>query len=211
MKAVLLALTLLCTPAFVDAAVPAAASKAYGQRLVAELDLDAAQLAKFRQHVASTRDTRDSPLEAMLAADTEGWRGDSLVGEAGRNPYTIVVTMSGTVDADGEAMGSWMAGWQNEEGMSHMFPLPGLGKLRADANERFVTTVASAPVRLTEGKAYRPELELRDLGGVALESMHVQIWSGVPDASPLEEAFAYRYAWIAVLAVGIWWLFYGRR
>lgn len=177
----------------------------YGQNQIAEYNLDLDTIARFMQHQPSKPGSRESPVEAVLLADTEDWRGPVLKAGAGRQPHRLVVTLSATAISDGDARSMWQAGWRDAEGQSKLVPFSGLGKREVQAGQQFVVTAGSPAMFLQEGRDYQAELALVKLDNLKLNSVNVQIWTGIGDASPMQAFFSLQWVWIGGLMMLLWW------
>lgn len=207
-----LALALAISAAFCNVNASASASSAsisqnYGKHLLAEFDIDAETIHKFRNHQASEKDPHESALVNSLLADTADWKGTGVQVDSQKNPHTIVVTLSAIAAIDGDAVSMWHAGWENRDGFTTSQPLPGLMKSSVKAGERFSVTAASPPISFKRDAELLPVLGLVSHSNMHIKSIHVQIWSGIANASPMDVFFAMRWALVGLVMLALWWLF----
>ena len=185
----------------------AAAEKKYGKALVAEYRVPIETIEKYATFKPSTPGKHENKLEAVLLAKTEDWSGPFFDAKYASNPYTIVVTLTGTAKADGDALTMWQAGWRLGGNESVANALSGLSKLGARAGERFSVTAASIPTRFKDDRNVAVLLGLVRANNVDISSVDVAVWSGIPKSSWIETlgAFSYLLIGIVFLALVWWW------
>src|SRR3954471_15958519 len=88
-----------------------AGERAFGKKVIAEYELPPEQIAKFAAFEPSAPTPGESTLTSTLLAKTEDWTGPAFDGNTSGNPYTIVVTLSGSATTDGPSATLWNAGW----------------------------------------------------------------------------------------------------
>lgn len=214
-KAALLLFCLACLPvpsaaADDEAHPPARDSRKYGQTLVAEFDVPDSQIEKFRKHSPGKPDKNLTPIENTLLADAEDWSSPTIRVDATKNPYTLVVTLTGTAPADGDAATMWLAGWAQEDGGVQQVALTGLTKPRVKAGERVVMTAAGGSSSFRKDRDTQAALGFISARNFEMESVHVQIWSGVGNASPLEMFLSLRALLVGLVLALLWWFFFKR-
>jgi hypothetical protein len=190
-----------------------ATERAYGRKIVAEYDLPPEQIAKFAAFEPSAPVKGESTLTSTLMAKTEDWVGPQIDGVTSGNPYTIVVTITGTAKADGPAATLWNAGWNiySENGdQMRMQVLPGLAKTEAKAGETFNVTAAAAPSSFKEDRKAGAALSLVNVRNMELKSVHVQVWSGMAPISFLEVLGPARWVLVGVVMLVLWWFWFKR-
>ena len=206
-------LTLIAAPWFAAgvtfaadvSAPPDVNNRTYGKEQVLAFDIDAATLAKFRAHKGDVIDPKRSPAENMASASTTDWTGQMQKLVSSKKPYVMVVTLSGTAMADGDAVSAWHAGWKNEEGVTRSNPVAGLNKLKAKAGERFMVTVSSAPVSFKEDRSMQPVLGLARARNMQIESVNIQVWSGLPGHSWQQILFSLPVLMLGLTMFVLWW------
>ena len=188
----------------------AADERAYGKKIVGEYDLPPEQIAKFAAFEPSAPEKHDSTLTNTLLAKTEDWSGPPLDAPTSGNPYTIVVTLSGTAKADGPAATLWNAGWEirSENGnQTRLTILPGLAKTEAKAGETFSVTAAVTPTSFKEDRNVAASLGLVNARNIEIRSVHVQVWSGMAPTSFLEVLGPARWLLVGVVMLVLWFWF----
>lgn len=186
--------------------VPDAGNRSYGKEQRVVFELDAASLARLRAHKAEAPDPKRSPAENMALAATTDWVGPVLKLDASHNPYVLVVTLSATAIADGDAVSAWQAGWKSDDGMTRSNPVAGLNRLKARAGERFMVTVSSAPVSFKEDRSLQPVLGLVRSGNMQIESVNIQVWTGLPGHSKTQVFFSLPVLMLGLAMFVLWWL-----
>jgi len=127
------------------------------------------------------------------------------------NPYTIVVTLTGTAKADGDALTMWQAGWRLDGSERRFTALSGLSKLGAKAGERFTATAAATPSRFKDDRNVAVALGLVSARNVDINSVDVELWSGISNPSWLETLGAFSYLLVALILAGLYWFWRRRR
>jgi hypothetical protein len=180
----------------------------FGRKIVAEYDLPPEQIAKFAAFEPSAPDKHESTLTNTLLAKTEDWSGPPLNAVTSDNPYTIVVTLTGTAKADGPAATLWNSGWEirSENGnQTRLTVHPGLAKTEAKAGETFTVTAPGGPISFKEDRNVAVSLALVNARNIEIKSVHVQIWSGMAPTSWLEMLGPIRWVLLGVVLVVLWW------
>lgn len=163
-------------------ALPAASSspRAHGRELVAQYQLPADAVARYAA-LATPAALNGSVREAAWT-DTSGWVGPMQQVGAGRNPYTMVLTISGVAREAGHVRAQWQAGWEVRES-----PAATREVLMAVAAQRHTSAAAGNPVTLTAISAplsFRgerqaaPLLNLVTASNLDINDVHLQVWSG---------------------------------
>lgn len=180
-------------------------SSIYGQRLITEYVLTPEDIAIFAAHQPSAPDPKQSAMDNMLLADTEDWVGPVMVADSTINPYTFVVTLTGTARSAGDVITSWRAGWQLENGGRKLQPFAGQSESTVDAGEQVVITMAAPSTRFSSNQPVQPVLSLVKAQNVELQGIKVQLWSGVGDTTAIEGTFAYYGVFLALVMVILIW------
>lgn len=171
----------------IHAATPG--SSEFGQRLITTYELTPEDIAKFSAHKASEPNPQLSEIDNMLMAETVNWVGPAMLADSTINPYTLVVTLTGTVHATGDITTMWRAGWKMEDGVSKLWPLGGLSKSGVNSGEVVIITKAAPSTRFLSNERVQPMLSLVKAENIELESIKVELWSGVGNTSILEGTF----------------------
>jgi hypothetical protein len=92
-----------------------------------------------------------------------------------------------------------------DDGVRRLSVLPGIAKVGAKAGERLEMT-GTSPTSFKESRKVGVALELVNAKNLNFDSVHVEVWSGVPEPSKLEISYAFRYAIVGlVLGLLFWW------
>lgn len=181
--------------------------KKYGKVLVGEYRVPVEIIEKYAAFKPSAPGPGENKIEAVLFAKTEEWSGEFFDAKAAGNPYNIVVTLTGTAKADGDALTMWHAGWKLSSQESVHNALSGLSKLQAKAGERFTVTAVARPTSFKEDRNVAPLLGFVRSSNVEISSVDVAVWSGIPKASWIETLFAFKYLMVGIAAfLAVWWL-----
>jgi hypothetical protein len=183
--AMLMSASLLACASFLpaDAADKDSRDEKFGKALVAEYQLSSELIAKFNAFVPAPPKPGESPVMNVLLAEGEPWSGPRLKLRTDANPYRIAVTITGTVPATGGVSTMWQAGWNLDDGQGRLGAFPGLTNSTLKAGEHVKLTSASAPMSFKEDREAAVFLSLVNARGFKFESVRVQVWSGVPNAS----------------------------
>ena len=183
----------------------------YGKVRVAEYQLPPETLAKIASFKPSAPGPGENKLEAVLLADTLEWYGPPIDVKYGSNPYTLVVTLTGTAQADGDALTMWQAGWRLESSERRYTAFSGLSKLEAKAGERFTVTAAATPTRFKDDRNnVSVALGFVRSRNVDVQAVDVELWSGVASASWIETLGAFSYLLVGVVGMALLWLWRSR-
>ena len=188
---------------------PAKESK-YGKTLIKEYEVPQEVVMKYADFVPSKPDKHESAIVNAMLADTVDWVGGPLNVEQARNPYTVVVTVTGKAKSAGDATSLWQVGWKLEGGESLMNPLGGLSKSDVKAGERVELSVAARPTSFKEDRAVGVVLGMVNARNFDIDRVHVAIWSGIPGATGLQLFGAYYWVILGAVMIALWW-FWMRR
>ena len=184
----------------------------YGKVLVAEYRLPAETIGKIAAFKPSAPGPGENKVEAVLLASTEEWYGPPIDVKYASNPYTLVVTLNGTARADGDALTMWQAGWRLDGSERRYTALSGLSKLGAKAGERFTATAAATPSRFKDDRNnIAVALAFVKSSNVDVQSVDIQLWSGIASASWIEALGAFSYLLVAVVLAALVWFWRRRR
>jgi hypothetical protein len=205
--AVRAALLLAAVLAFVQAAsAPGGAAKAHGRDLVAEYELPAEQVALYRAHAAAGT----APSRSTASWDPLQWIGPRQSAGSGRNPYTLVLSISGVAPAEGDVRSHWHAGWEVQETPAAtrdvLLPLAVLSSGRVAAGTPLTLTAAGAPVTFRGERTVAPMLNLAQAHNFEIQSVRLALWSGsAPWAWPTSSAAIL----LGLVCAAGWWALRG--
>lgn len=153
-------------------AVPAASSqpRAHGRELVAQYPLPADAVARY-----AARDRAGT-------VDDAPWVGPLQAAGVGRNPYTLVLTVSGVAHAAGDVRMRWQGGWEVRESpvatREVLMPLAGESGRPVAAGTPVSVTAISAPLSFRGERQVAPLLNLVSTHNLDISDVHLQVWSG---------------------------------
>lgn len=164
-------------------AMPAAGSppRTYGRELVVQYQLPADAVARYAAAFATASGEQAASKRSAWADDTT-WVGPMLHVGAGRNPYTLVLTISGVARASSDIRAEWQTGWEVRES-----PLATREVLMSVGSQLSGSTTAGAPVTLTAISApltfrgqrqVAPLLNLVHANNLDISDVQLQVWSG---------------------------------
>jgi hypothetical protein len=182
----------------------------YGKTLVDTFKVPPETLVKFDEHKPSKRREGDSPLEAALLADTEAWSGPAIEADSTANPYKLVVTITGRLKEDGDAVSMWKAGWNLGEDGTRLTLMPGLTRSNLKAGQNFSATAVSDPISFKKDRPVSPVIELVSASNFEVNSVEVAVWSGLGGTSFLQKFGALGYAVIGLVMLLFWWIWFRR-
>ena len=179
----------------------------YGKTLVASYAAPSDVIRKLNDFQPSASDKGESKVVNALMADTAGWIGQPFTADTSTNPYTIVLTLTGTARADGDMASMWQAGWMLEDGMQKLQLLTGVAQSGVKAGQRITLTRAAPPSRFEDPKTVSPVLAMVSAQNIIIESAEMQLWSGFGQSGWLEKFFSLGglFTGLVFLAV-VWWM-----
>lgn len=187
------------------AAMPFAQAKdergAYGKTLEKIYDLSPETLAKFQRFQEKQDRTPGDKGKGMHAA-TERWRGDGLWLPTSKNPFTIVVKVSGVALADGDAASRWQTGLQFD-GPSPVSFLPELMHSGARAGQPVRMEGASKGVSFKEDRKAAPFVEFESSRNLRIDRVQVEVWSGIRKSTWLELLMSWSPILTGVVFLGV--------
>jgi hypothetical protein len=157
---------------------------AYGKTLEKTYDLSPETLAKFQRFQEKQAQTPGEKGKGIYAS-TEKWRGDELSLPTSKNPFTIVVKVSGVALADGDAGSRWQTGLQFD-GPAPVSFLPELVHKGARAGQPVSMVGASKGVSFKEDRKAAPSLEFESSRNLRIDRVQVEVWSGIRKSTWLE-------------------------
>lgn len=215
LRALFAAALVVLLGAFVPVRDAAAASaQKFGKTLLREHQIPADKIVKFNRFKASAPVKGESTIVNAMLADTEDWAGPNLDVRTAESPYTIVVLVTGTARAAGDATSLWQAGWRYEAKQggdeARMVPLPGLAKTGAKAGETLELVAAATPTTFREDRKVSPVIGLVNARNLEITSVRVQIWSGTASTSFVDVLLSFRWALVGVVLIVLWWFWFRR-
>ncbi len=214
MGAVRAALIVVAVMAFFHA-IPAASGspRAYGRELVAQHQLPAEAVARYAA-LATGLQRADGSRERAVWPDESLWVGPPQQAGAGRNPYTLVFTVSGVAKAAGDIRTQWRTGWEVRESpvatREVLMPLAALSSTVAAAGAPVSLTAIGTPVSFRGERQVAPMLNLVTAHNLEINDVHLQVWSGSAPIVAWAALSAPRPALIALGALCLlgWFLLY---
>jgi hypothetical protein len=191
-------------------AEPSKNIKQFGQTKLAEFTIDEETINKMQKLKPSKPEPGQLAIVNALLADSVDWYGETLELSNQKNPYTIVLTMTGETIADGDVVSMWTAGWRDSEGLTKANPVPGLSKLGLKAGEPFSITAAATSNSVTTNSNLTPMVGMSKLENINLTKVTVQVWSGIPEASGVQ-IFSAMNILLLGIAMGLVMLYFRRR
>jgi hypothetical protein len=159
-------------------------SDRHGARLVTEYRIPASKLSDYAAFAPRTPVDAASSRRELLNAESVPWTGPSLEAGPGRNPFNLVLEVSGVTRSAGDVRSLWQAGWEFDEGgiasVRHVVPLAGIARAGVDAGTRLTLSAASGPVTFRSARKVTPLVGMVNLNNFEIEEVRVQVWSGVP-------------------------------
>ena len=164
-------------------ALPAARSEpaAHGEQLIARHRLPPEAIARYAARTAGANGD-DSARPNSMVADRSPWVGPEHRAGVGRNPYTLVLTVSGVARAAGDVHSQWQAGWELMESpvasRELLMSLSGLARKGVAAGQPLTMTARSAPVSFRGDRQVAPMLGLVQTRNLEIRDVEVEVWSG---------------------------------
>ncbi len=162
-------------------AVPSAGSAAqpHGRELVARYELPAELVALYRAQAASGMPARSARASS---ADPLQWLGPTQSVGAGRNPYRLVLSVSGIAPLAGDVRTHWQAGWEVHESPAAtrdlLMAVAALSSGRVGAGTPLTLTVVGSPVTFRGEREAAPMLNLVQAQNFEIERVQLAVWSG---------------------------------
>ncbi len=164
-------------------AVPAVGNdkRSHGRELVAQFQLPSEAVARYA--ALADAESRDAPgSERTTSIDTALWVGPLQQVGVGRNPYTMVLTVSGVARTAGDIRARWQAGWAVRESATAtrevMMSVGTQPEGRTQAGASVTLTAISAPVTFRGERQVSPVLGLVHADNLDISDVQLQIWSG---------------------------------
>lgn len=175
----------------------------YGKQLVQVHELPAEALAKFARHDAELKAKGKKP--SFMDGGSVDWAGPPLALPASGNPYRLVVRVAGSVPSGGDSASVWMAGW-SEDGTTRGAAVTGTTSAGHAAGDRVTLTGASGPLSFKQDRSLQPVLMFLGSSNQQIDSVSLEVWSGVGKASLPERLWAWSPLLVGLvfLAVFFW-------
>jgi hypothetical protein len=155
---------------------------AYGERLLAQYRLPADTVAQYASFSASPQLAGGSRRLQALLAEKVAWTGPTADVGVGRNPYTLVLTVSGAARVAGDVKSVWHTGWQVWESpqASHdvLIPIAGIARQGVAAGTPLTLTATSGPVSFRGERSVAPMVGLVSAENMDIHDVQLQVWSG---------------------------------
>lgn len=187
------------------AALPGVQAKdeagAYGKTLEKIYDLSPETLAKFQRFQEKQAQTPGDKGKGIYA-NTERWRGDELSLPTSKNPFTVVVKVSGVALADGDAGSRWQTSLQFD-GPSPISFLPELVHKGARAGQPVSMVGAAKGVSFKEDRKAAPQLEFESSRNLRIDRVQVEVWSGIRKSTWIELLMSWSPILTGVVFLGV--------
>ncbi len=173
----------------------------YGKTLVADKTLPRADIEKIASFLQDLAVHNKGVANSVTDGETFDWIGDPIQGEPGKGPYTVVVSVTGTAKEAGNVPTTWKSGWKLPDGAARINLMSGLSAFEVKAGERVTLTAPAVPARFDREKTVSPTLSLVEAKNVTIESVEVQVWSGMPGTSILQWFTASPLLWLGLVMI----------
>ncbi len=163
-------------------AVPAVGhdKRSHGRELVAQFQLPGDAVARYAALAGAPHDAAAGVRTTLI--DSAVWVGPLQQVGIGRNPYTMVLTVSGVARANDDVRARWQAGWEvRESATATREVLMSVGTQpegRPLAGTPVTLTAVSAPVTFRGERQVSPLLNLVHANNLDISDVHLQVWSG---------------------------------
>lgn len=153
--------------------------QAFGREMLSEHELPVQDVRRYGAQIGAT---------GQPAAAREPWAvGSMWLGPVqglgvGRNPYTLVLKVSGTARAAGNVRTHWQAGWEVHETATAVremiVPMTGLSSGTVSAGAPVSLTIPSGAMSFRGERRGAPMVNLVAAHNIDIEAVTLQIWSG---------------------------------
>ena len=162
-----------------------------------------ARFAQFQQKSAQTLPAAAQPGEPLAGSET--WQGPETDLTTAGSPYTLVVRATGAALADGDVATRLQLGWVLDGTLNKVL-LPEMAQKNARAGQVVELVGASLPVTLKADRKAAPVIEFNTAPNLRLDSVQIEVWSGMRPSSPIELLMAWVPILLGVAALGfLWW------
>lgn len=194
----LLACLLALVAAEAAAQLPVKPGK-YGKTLVMDKMLPLADIEKIAAFLQDLQAHNKGVANSVMFGETVDWTGDPMQGTPAKSPYTMVVSVTGTAREAGNVLTTWKSGWQLDGGAAKINLMSSLSAFEVKAGERVTMTAAAPAARFDRDKNVVPLLSLVEAKNVTIDSVQVQVWSGMPGTSLFQWLTASPLLWLGVV------------
>lgn len=191
-----------------------AQAESFGKRLLTVQVVDADTLAAFNELKPVARAPHSSALEHALAGDSVSWRGRAELLAMVDNPYTLVMRVKGHAPREGNALSLWLGGFEfvdadgNEQ--SVLDPVASLSRPDAKAGESFELIAVAKRVSVSVDRSMTPVLSLNKLDNMVIESVTLEIWSGIGGSSFSQVFMGAPWLFGGLFMCALWWFWFRR-
>ena len=181
-----------------------AADKAtvYGKNLLQSINLPVQAVAEFNNAVANAK-----PGAVGVFDTLKDWKGAEFDATTKGNPYVMVVKVSGLAVADGNVLTRWQPGWTLDGDGTRSTLMTGLVKDGVKAGERVNLVGASAPMSFKDDRKIAPALGLQLATNVRIDSVQIEVWSGLGGSSFTSKLFAWSPLLVGLVFLGLFFWF----
>jgi hypothetical protein len=164
-------------------ALPAAGSQpqAYGRELVAQYQLPSEAVARYAALIDGSKGPDDA-RDRAARIDNAVWVGPLQAAGAGRNPYTLVLTVRGVAQAAGDIRSQWQTGWELRESpvatREVLMPLAGMASTGVAAGAPVTLIAVSSPLSFRGERQVAPLVSLVAAHNLEINDVQLQVWSG---------------------------------
>lgn len=191
-------LTVLLLGSLLSACSKQASNQQYGRQLVAKYTVSAQQIDAFMEFAEQGKNAKPLNSTSSLMSETKDWISPSMLVDMESGPYTVVATLNGVTRYKGDVSTLWNVGWTVDGGVRSQ-AFPGLSKLDVKGNQEVRIVKAAPPVHFREKKTVSLVLGLVKMENLNLQSMEVEVWSGIPAYSWSEVLWAFRWLGLGVI------------
>lgn len=178
--------------------------RSHGRELVAQFQLPSDAVARYAA-LAGVAPRDETASEHTTRIDDAMWVGPLQQVGIGRNPYKMVLTVSGVARTAGDVRARWQAGWQVRESatatrevlMSVGTQLDG----ETAAGAPVTLTAVSAPLSFRGERQVSPMLNLVHANNLDIHDVHLQVWSGPAPLVAWPALSAPRPGWLGLGAL----------
>jgi len=153
----------------------------WGQRLLQTIDLPQDALAHLQSAPAASAPQGQGAAPAG-AQEPAIWRNQTQTLTPQDSPYTVVIKVRGTAQADGDAALNLRAGWV-VDGTVHKLMWPGMAQKAVRAGQAVELQGVSVPVTMKQDREARLRIEGGSASNLQLSSVQIEIWSGMGNVS----------------------------
>jgi hypothetical protein len=193
-------------------ALPAAGNepRAWGRELVIQHELPVDAVLRYAALTDPSRRSDGAPERWNVGSM---WVGPPQGAGIGRNPYTLVLTVSGKARTAGDVRTHWQAGWEVRETPNAtrelLMPVAALSSGSVSAGAPVTLTAAGGPVSFRGERHVAPMVNLVSASNLEIGAVTLQVWSGSPPAAwsqwPVARAGTPAAALLLAAGGWFWW------